>query len=70
MCELAALSRYWKKGGKLEVNMNEEVSNLSSSPQDLAAMIAVQPKAVVSRTLVNKPTGTVTLFAFRRRRRP
>ena len=50
--------------------MNEEVSNLSSSPQDLAAMIAVQPKAVVSRTLVNKPTGTVTLFAFRRRRRP
>lgn len=44
--------------------MNEEVSNLSSSPQDLAAMIAVQPKAVVSRTLVNKPAGTVTLFAF------
>jgi quercetin dioxygenase-like cupin family protein len=27
-------------------------------------MIAVQPKAVVSRTLVNKPAGTVTLFAF------
>jgi len=44
--------------------MNEQISDLSSSPQDLAAMIAVQPKAVVSRTLINKPAGTVTLFAF------
>lgn len=44
--------------------MNEEISDQSSAAQDLAAMIAVQPKAVVSRTLVNKPAGTVTLFAF------
>lgn len=31
-----------------------------------AEMIAVQQGAVVSRTLVNKPAGTVTLFAFDR----
>jgi quercetin dioxygenase-like cupin family protein len=43
--------------------MNDKTADLSS-PQDLASMIAVQPKAVVSRTLVNKPAGTVTLFAF------
>lgn len=39
-------------------------TDLSIAPQDLAAMIATQPNAVVSRTLVNKPAGTVTLFAF------
>ncbi len=30
----------------------------------LAEMVAYQEGAVVSRTLVKKPTGTVTLFAF------
>ena len=30
----------------------------------VAGMIAYQEGAVVSRTLVSKPTGTVTLFAF------
>jgi quercetin dioxygenase-like cupin family protein len=30
----------------------------------LADLIAVQPGAVVSKTLVERPTGTVTLFAF------
>jgi len=44
--------------------MNEQAAELSKSPQDLTSMISVQPKAVVSRTLVNKPAGTVTLFAF------
>ena len=44
--------------------MNEEASSLSEGANDLANMISVQPKAVVSRTLVNKPTGTITLFAF------
>lgn len=44
--------------------MNEQTSELSKGAQELASMIAVQPGAVVSRTLVNKPAGTVTLFAF------
>jgi quercetin dioxygenase-like cupin family protein len=30
----------------------------------LAELVAYQPGAVVSRTLVKRPTGTVTLFAF------
>ena len=30
----------------------------------LAGLVSYQPGAVVSRTLVKKPTGTVTLFAF------
>lgn len=29
-----------------------------------ADLVAIQPGAVVSRTLVKKPTGTVTAFAF------
>src|SRR3990172_33668 len=44
--------------------MSEQDSNLSEGANDLAALIAFQPKAVVSRTLVNKPAGTITLFAF------
>jgi quercetin dioxygenase-like cupin family protein len=42
----------------------EQTQDLSASPNNLSAMIAVQPKAVVSRTLVNKPAGTITQFAF------
>ena len=30
----------------------------------LVDLIAVQPGAVVSKTLVERPTGTITLFAF------
>jgi quercetin dioxygenase-like cupin family protein len=30
----------------------------------LVDLIAIQPGAVVSKTLVDRPTGTVTLFAF------
>jgi quercetin dioxygenase-like cupin family protein len=37
---------------------------LSAGAVDLAALVATQPAAVVSRTLVKRPTGTVTLFAF------
>ena len=44
--------------------MSEQAINLSEGANDLASMIAVQPHAVVSRTLVNKPVGTITLFAF------
>jgi len=36
----------------------------ASAAQELATMVAVQSGAVVSRALVSKPAGTVTLFAF------
>ncbi|NLE38915.1 MAG: cupin domain-containing protein [Pirellulaceae bacterium] len=35
-----------------------------AEPADLAALVDYQQGSVVSRTLVKKPTGTVTLFAF------
>lgn len=41
-----------------------ESGDLTAQVFDLAAMINYQEGAVVSRTLVKKPTGTVTLFAF------
>lgn len=31
---------------------------------DLSSLAQYQAESVVSRTLINKPTGTVTLFAF------
>ena len=38
--------------------------NLMSQVISMAGMVAVQPGAVVSRTVLSKPAGTVTLFAF------
>ena len=38
--------------------------NLTSRAIPLAGMVGVQPGAVVSRTVISKPAGTVTLFAF------
>ena len=38
--------------------------NLMSQAIPMAGMVAVQPGAVVSRTVISKPAGTVTLFAF------
>ena len=35
-----------------------------SHPEQLVGLVAYQAGSVVSRTLVNKKTGTVTLFAF------
>lgn len=40
--------------------MSEKLSGVWAA----AELVNVQPGAVVSRTLVNEPTGTVTLFAF------
>lgn len=40
------------------------IHDLPVSPSPLAALVDVQPGAVVSRALVKRPTGTVTLFAF------
>lgn len=44
--------------------MSEQTADLSRAPQELLGLIALQPGAVVSRVLVNKPAGSVTLFAF------
>ena len=38
--------------------------NLLSKALPLARLVATQPGAVVSRTVISKPAGTVTLFAF------
>ena len=44
--------------------MSEQALDLSKAAQDLVELIANQPGAVVSRVLIHKPAGTVTLFAF------
>lgn len=36
----------------------------SGQKQDLAALVSYQAGSVVSRTIINRKTGTVTLFAF------
>lgn len=38
--------------------------NLVAKPERLIDLIIYQEKSVVSRTLIDKKTGTVTLFAF------
>lgn len=38
--------------------------NLASQAIPMAGMVAIQPGAVVSRTVISKTAGTVTLFAF------
>ena len=38
--------------------------NLIGNVVDLASLIVCQQGSVVSRTIINKPVGTVTLFAF------
>ena len=40
--------------------------DLTGSPADLAALVDYADGAVVSRTLLKKNTGTLTLFAFDR----
>ena len=40
------------------------MSDEMEGAQAAAALIQVQPGAVVSRTIVKKPAGTVTLFGF------
>lgn len=39
-------------------------NNLAAQASDLASLIDYQEGSVVSRTLIDKDTGTVTLFAF------
>ncbi|MEW6181309.1 MAG: cupin domain-containing protein [Chloroflexota bacterium] len=40
------------------------MENTPTEVWNITDLIAVQPQAVVSRTLVNQKSGTVTLFAF------
>jgi quercetin dioxygenase-like cupin family protein len=45
---------------------NAPSGDLAARVMDLASLVDYQTDAVVSRTLIKKPTGTVTLFAFDR----
>ncbi|MDP1808366.1 MAG: cupin domain-containing protein [Actinomycetota bacterium] len=40
------------------------MEDLSGQTMDAASLVEYQPGSVVSRTIIKKPTGTVTLFAF------
>ncbi len=40
------------------------IDELHGKQARLVNLVAVQPGAVVSKTLIERPTGTVTLFAF------
>ncbi len=43
---------------------SKPAENLMSRAISMAGLVDVQPGAVVSRTVISKPAGTVTLFAF------
>jgi quercetin dioxygenase-like cupin family protein len=38
--------------------------NLSGQVMEMVNLVAYQPGSIVSRTIIDKPTGTLTLFAF------
>jgi len=44
--------------------MAETDDELKGKALNLAELVAYQDGAVVSRTLIDKPTGTVTMFSF------
>lgn len=46
------------------MSMAKEKNNLAAQASDLASLIDYREGSVVSRTLIDKDTGTVTLFAF------
>jgi len=45
-------------------NPQQDSEDLSAHALDLVGLIQYQEGSVVSRTILNKKTGTVTLFAF------
>jgi quercetin dioxygenase-like cupin family protein len=45
-------------------NQNKVDENMLAQVVDLASMVDYQEGSVVSRTIVEKNTGTITLFAF------
>ena len=48
----------------VQENKTENVAAVSAKPVKLADLIDYQEGSVVSRTIVDKEAGTVTLFAF------
>jgi quercetin dioxygenase-like cupin family protein len=44
--------------------MNPNKNTLTAKPTNLASLIQYQTGSVVSRTLIDKQVGTITLFAF------
>jgi len=46
------------------MEMAETDDELKGKALNLAELVAYQDGAVVSRTLIDKPTGTVTMFSF------
>lgn len=42
----------------------QSISNLKGRALNLRTLVAYAPKAIVSKTLVDKKAGTLTLFAF------
>jgi quercetin dioxygenase-like cupin family protein len=45
-------------------NENHAIKNLVAEPANMTALVEYQGGAVVSRTIIESNTGTVTLFAF------
>jgi quercetin dioxygenase-like cupin family protein len=46
--------------------MAEPAQDLLAQAQSLADLVGYQAGSIVSRTLINRPAGTVTLFSFDR----
>jgi quercetin dioxygenase-like cupin family protein len=44
--------------------MNSNKNTLNAQPTNLAELIQYQTGSIVSRTLIDKQAGTITLFAF------
>ena len=44
--------------------IKKKIENLTAQAVNLSALVEYQEGSVVSRTIVDKKTGTVTLFAF------
>ena len=44
--------------------MNQNKNTLTAKPTNLKDLINYQTGSVVSRTIIDKPAGTITLFAF------
>ena len=45
-------------------SIKDKTDDLSNQPVELKKLVEYQPDTVVSREIISKPTGTVTLFAF------
>jgi quercetin dioxygenase-like cupin family protein len=48
----------------MKTKKRESAADLKGKALDPAGLVAVQPGSVVSREIIRKPAGTVTVFAF------